>query len=151
MPALGAALVLAVLSGATPVSCYASTFEHEPRVEPPEGVDVERRPIVTTVWTSGPLAPAIDALGLEPDLYLRFRRLDWSGTGWTPLWKSGTLVYAVEAQLFGGAAKGGCELFFEGELHATFRGLCSPDEAREELTEILREHVQTEVRERVGS
>lgn len=151
IPALGIALVLAVLSGATPVSCSTSGFEHVLRVEPPQVVDAARRPIVSTVWAAGALAPEIGALGLEPDLYLTFRRLDWRGSWWTPLWKSGALDYAVDARVFGGPAKGGCELSFEGELHATIRGLCSPDQARDELLEHLREHVQAQVRARVGS
>lgn len=151
IPALGIALVLAVLSGATPVSCSTSRFEHVLRVEPPQVVDAARRPIVSTVWAASPSAPAIDALGLEPDLYLNFRRLDWRGSWWTPLWKTGVLDYAVDARVFGGRARGGCDLSFEGELRATIRGLCSPDRARDELLEHVRDHVQAQVRARVGS
>lgn len=150
IPALGVALVLAVLSGATPVACYSQEMVHEPRLEPPEALDVAPRPIVTTIWTLGAAAPAIDTLGIEPDLYLRFRRLDWSGSWWTPLWKSGALDYAVDATLFGGPAQGGAELVFEGRLHASLRGLCSPDQAREELLDDLRAYVADEIRERLG-
>ena len=142
----GAVLVLAVLSGATPVHWFSAAIEHVPHVVPVQPPAVERKPIVSTVWVTGQGGGAADALGLEPDLLLRTRSLDWEGTWWTPLWKAGTLSYAVDAVVFGGSAKGGFELRFEGELRATFRGLCSPALARETLLEWLREHVQNEVR-----
>jgi hypothetical protein len=148
---LGAVLVLALLSGATPVHWYSTTIEHAQSVVSESSPAVERRAIVTTVWVTGIGENAADALGLEPDLLVRMHRLDWDGTWWTPLWKAGTLNYAVDADVFGGSAKGGLDLHFEGELRATFRGLCLPALAREELEEQLREYIQDEVRARVGS
>jgi hypothetical protein len=144
-------LVLALLSGATPVHWYSATIEHVPSVVPEAHPAVARRPILSTVWVTGLGVEAADALGLEPDLLVRMRRLDWQGTWWTPLWKSGTLSYAVDAEVFGGGSKGGLDLHYEGGLRATFRGLCSPDLAREVLLERLQEHVQAEVRVLAGS
>jgi hypothetical protein len=148
---LGVVLVLALLSGAMPVNWYSMTSEHAPRVVPGSTPTVERRPIVSTVWVTGLGDHAVDALDLEPDLLVRMRSLDWDGTWWTPLWKAGTLSYAVDAVVFGGSAEGGLDLHYEGELRATFRGLCSPALARDALLERLREHVQTEVRAVCGT
>jgi len=150
IPALGVALVLAVLSGASPVSWYSSTFRHDPRVEPPAVEGVERRPIVTSVWGSGAYV-AMGEVHLEPDLLVRYERLDWNGSWWTPLLKSGTLDYALSARAFGGPERGGCDLRFEGALHAGFRGLCSPSDAREALEDELKGHILAQVRTLVGS
>lgn len=149
--AVAAAVVLAALSGALPFHGYTSTVEHVPSVVPEVPQAVERRPIMRTLWSSGGSLVALGALGLDPDLHVRVRRLDWDGTWWTPLWKSGTLRYALDAEVFGGPAKGGLELHYEGELRATFRGLCSPALAREALEERLHEYLEAEVREQVGS
>ena len=151
VPLLGFAAVLVVISGASPVHWYSSTIEHDRSTISAAEQVVERRPIVTTVWSTGLATHAVDALGLQPDLLVRARRLDWSGNGWTPLWKSGTLRYELDAQVFGGTAQGGLDLQFEGELRATFRGLCSPALAREVLEERLHGHVLTEVRVLAGA
>lgn len=149
--AVAAAAVLATLSGALPFHWFTSTVEHVPSVVPEVQEAVERRPIESEVWSSGAATDIVGALGLEPDLLVRVQRLDWDGSWWTPLWKSGALRYALDAEVFGGPAKGGLELHFEGELRAIFRGLCSPALARAELEEWLHEYVEAAVREQVGS
>lgn len=148
---LGVVLVLALLSGATPVHWYSATIEHVPSVVPAAQPAVARRPILSTVWVAGLGVEAADALGLEPDLLVRARRLDWRGRWWTPLWKSGTLSYAIDAEVFGGSAKQGLDLHYEGELRAVFRGMCSPALAREALLDRLQEHLQTQVRVLAGT
>lgn len=146
---VGAVVVLALLGGALPLSWYS--FEHQATTDSEPAPGFVRKPIVSSVWLSGKAISAAQGVDLQPDLLVCVQRLDWEGAWWTPVWKSGTLRYALDAEVLGGRARGGLDLHDEGEFHATFRGLCSPARAREDLEDVLRKHVLAKARELAGT